>query len=324
MRYSLQELGLEFCTFNLHTLVCMLMRQAEARGDTRRNLELHVERGIRDMKRRTKFRSTSKPECVIANGIELSNKMQLLQQQHHVHSFSSLMSRDASEGSSSNSSSSSKKLDSKQSADPDGSFLLDTGVLLQGEEKQSAIDIVCREFCRGSEGVSLWSGWSAEELQGSVVHVHARASLEDEEILSSRAYGRAKSKDSAHVFVRYEYDDEHTQDHVGVIVKFLRFQQRHEDGMPSLRPLRVALIDFYEYVKPVLDSVGDVDEDWGPVHKVLLGEGGQPRVDEASFPCKIADIKGKLVYADGVAGVGPQKGQRVRYLTTYNHLSGLL
>lgn len=317
-----QVVGLELCTSNLHTLLCVQTRQAVARGDTRRNLELHVERGIGGMKRRTKFRSTSKPEGVIANGIEVSNRLRLLQQHKSVCSYSSLLSGSGGESSSGVSS---NKVDNKEMADEDGSFLLDAGVVLVGDERQQVVDGVVGEFCKQNDDVSLWGGWTEEFVRSAIVYVHPRALLAEEEILSSRAYGRAVSKDSAHVYVKYKDVDEVERDHVGSIVKFLRFEMSQEEaGLPVLCPLRVALIDFFEFIDPVLNSAGEVDEDWGLVHKVMLGADGSPHVQDASFPCRISDVGGKLVYADGVAGVGPHKGSRIRYLAPYHHLSGIL
>lgn len=291
------------------------------RGDTRRFLELWVERGIRELKRRTKFRSTSDPEKVIVNGIELGKKLHLLQQHKHIRSLASLLSGDGDtgDGDSSSSNMSSSKKDSKRLADEDGSFLLDTGVLLQGDERQGAADVVAVEFCKEGENVSLWGGWTEEDVRSASVYAHPRASLEDEEILFSKMYGLAKKKDSTHVSVKYEIGGV-DQYHVGSVAKFLRFVPCVEGGS-GLRPLRVALIDFYTYVDPVLNDDGEVDQDWGLVHKVPLNAEGKPPVQSTSFPCKIGDIGGKLVYCEGVAGIGPHKGRQVRYLKAYNHLS---
>ncbi len=66
------------------------------------------------------------------------------------------------------------------------------------------------------------------------------------------------------------------------------------------------------------------NEDWGLVQKVVLGDKGLPPVQYSSFPVQICSIRGKLIYADGVARVGPHIGRRVRYFAPYHHLSGLL
>ncbi len=206
-----QVLSLGFCTSNLHHLLCMLTAQAEARGDTRHYLELFVERGIQHLKRRTKFRSTSKPESVIANGLELSSKLHDLQQQSTtpILSLADLLSGGASSSSSSSSSGSGSgsgsgrsNSDSKASADEDGSFLLDAGVVLQGGDAEFVIERVRKEFCSGSQ-VGLWGGWSNGMLRNEfvIVYEHLRASLADEELVTSRRYTRAKVRDSTHVLV---------------------------------------------------------------------------------------------------------------------------
>ena len=303
----------------------MLTAQAEARGDTRHYLELFVERGIQHLKRRTKFRSTSKPESVIANGLELGSKLRDLQQQSTtpILSLADLLSRGASSSngsSASGSGSSSSSSDTKASADEGGSFLLDAGTLLRGADAQVVIDAVLSEFCSGQEGVALWAGWSEDMLRSEFVqvHVHCRASLEDEELVASRMYTRATARDSTHVLVPYIGGDGEVQQWVGQVQRFARLEYVGEAGGVAERPLRVALVHFFEYTEPVADA------DWGLVHKVVLGADGQPPVKDSSFPVRIGSIRGKLIYADGVARVGPHVGQRVRYFAAYNHLSGLL
>ena len=319
-------LSLGFCTSNLHHLLCMLTVQAEARGDTRHYLELFVERGIQHLKRRTKFRSTSKPESVIANGLELSSKLHDLQQQSTTPllSLADLLSGRASSSSSSSGSdasgsgSGSSNSDSKARADEDGSFLLDAGVVLQGGDAEFVIERVRKEFCSGSE-VGLWGGWTDDMLRNEfvIVYEHLRVSLADEELVTSRKYTRAKVRDSTHVLVPYEMIGGEEQ-WVGQVDRFVRLEFVGEGGGEAVRPLRIALVDFFEYCAPMCDK------DWGVVHKVVLGADGLPLVIDHSFPVQICRIRGKLIYADGVVRVGPHVGKRVRYFASYNHLSGLL
>ena len=321
-----QELSLSFCTSNLHHLVCMLTAQAEARGDTRHFFELFVERGIQFLKRRTKFRSTSKPESVIANGLGLGSKLHDLQQQSTapILSLADLLSGRASSSASASSASASAcgsgSSDSKASADEDGSFLLDAGVLLRGGDAEAVVGLMVQEFCSGQGAVGLWGGWTEDMLRSEFVrvYVHGRASLGDEELVTSREYKRAKVRDSTHVLVPYVGADEVVQQWVGQVQRFVRFEFVGEGGGEAVRPLRVALVDFFEYTPPV------EDEYVGVVHKVLLGGDGLLPVANSSFPVRICSISCKLIYANGVARVGRHAGQRVRYLAPYNHLSGLL
>ncbi len=84
---------------------------------------------------------------------------------------------------------------------------------------------------------------------------------------------------------------------VGQVDRFVRLEFVGEGGGEAVRPLRVALVDFFEYCAPMCDK------DWGVVHKVVLGADGLPSVNDHSFLVQICRIRGKLIYADGVARV---------------------
>lgn len=198
------------CTSNLHHLLCVLTRQAEVRGDSRHCFELFVERGIAELKRKTKFRSTSQPEVVIANNIELGNKLRSLQQERECipladvvggksHSVSEMYDR----------------------PDPEsGSSLVGRGVQLEGGNADTVLHKVRSEPEVWSDrwGEELVEGMSSQNVR---VYKHARASLMGQQVFASQSYTHAKMRDSSHVMVGYE-NDENVEHHIGQVQYYVR------------------------------------------------------------------------------------------------------
>lgn len=164
-----------------------------------------------------------------------------------------------------------------------------------------------------------WLGWSLDMLQERErlkVYVHPRAFLRGEqETLTSRAYRRAQSRDSANVVIEYADDEEDGGGvWVGVMLKFVRICYLDDNGADMVRPLRFALIDFYKRgakVKPI------VDYDYGTVYRAIKGS-----FDDRyrSFPVPISSIRSKLIYTTEKE----VRGDQLMYFVAYNHNSGVL
>lgn len=113
------------------------------------------------------------------------------------------------------------------------------------------------------------------------VRVYARAALRHGvEQLYSRLYKRATKKDGSHVLVQYD-----AEPWVGVIEKFVSIKL---SARPDLRPLRIALVNFYQR-KPALG-----DDDVGTVHRVDLVPAGPWH--DMEYPVMLDCIDGKLAY----------------------------
>lgn len=291
------------------------------RGDTRLFYELWVEQGICELKRKTKFRSTSNPEAIIANDLQLGNMLRVMQQHVGVRSLQSFLKEHRS-----SSSVECISIDKHAGDDGDDCILLDKGVILQeGEDKESVVDRVRGEFCQGGEEVCLWAGWTPAMLDDCVVLQHGRASLGGEEVITSAAWSCAKLRDSSYVTVEYASEDGSVRHHVGQVQRYVRLEYGSDDGPGGCMPLRVALIDFFSNTQPVMNG-GEVDQDWGLVHKVMFDANGHlpVRDRDASFPVKIGDIKGAVICTvdSAPSRQGRAGGRQVMYCSSPQFLSG--
>lgn len=293
-----QDLALEFLSTNLHHLICVITDQALAIGDTRGYLELWLERMMGFVKRKTKFRTTNDPEKVVVNEISLHLGFERLKEGGPVSELPNLF-----QGSSTAYSHPDTGPRSQQSH-----FLLGAGYSWCERKHGMSLSVLLTKV--KSELVTTnggdCHGWTNRLLSTPSeldVYVHDRAMFHDREILTSRSYGKEKSRDSCHVSARYMAEDNMTErDHIALVRRFVRISHTQ---LTNLMPLRFALVDFYKYRDPI------VDNDLGVVHQVAVNEFDHR---ECNFPVPFSAIGQKLVHCTS--------GNKM-YLVKYNINSGL-
>jgi len=297
-----QVLALDLLTPNLHHLLCVLTDQALAIGDTRGFLEMWLERMMRVVKRKTKFRGTMDPEKVAVNEISLGLCLEKLKRNSPVPvmQLSDLLSKSSAQANT-------IAFPDDLPRGPTGSFLLGSGSVWSerkhGMSVTSLLYKVMTELL--ATNPDACHGW-AEDFLGQpsmlAIFVHDRAMLDDNQILTARLYKHERSRDSSHISTSYIGEDGRTRQHVAIIRSFVRISSTQH---PNLIPLRFALVDFYSYKEPIQDP------DLGVVHKVDVRHMDPV---EHNFPVLFASINHKLVYC--TSGT-------TRYLVGYNISSGL-
>lgn len=122
-------------------------------------------------------------------------------------------------------------------------------------------------------------------------------------------YMRSKHRDGCHVLVRY-HDVAGDEEWVGVIERFVSITLKSNAG---LRPLRIALVNFYQR-KPAID-----DADIGKVYRVDLVP-ARPWHDK-EYPVLLDSIDDKLAYTSRTT---EEAGQQIteRLLSKYIMYSG--
>lgn len=168
------------------------------------------------------------------------------------------------------------------------------------------------------QGKPVGEGWTVSKVDDLInagrwgeeleVCVYECAALRKQsEILYSRQYTAHTVRDGAHVLVAYGEEE-----WVGVIQKFVSIAKKSE---PELRPLRLALVNFFKYMEPI------ADEQLGTtVHRVQL----VPPIawNNEQYPVFLDSIDGKLAYTQRTVRVGD--GMRTeRLLCKFNKYSGI-
>ena len=192
----LQGISTELLTPNLHHLTCVLPEQEKAMGSISFYSELWLERMIQLAKRTVKFRCTSEPEKVIANDIALASGLIRLQRSSGcvLKSFAELvpsMVGQAEEG----------------EGGPGASYAIGSRSPLDPDLWSDLMPKVQRMLTFSAADFAL-IGWNAGKLDlPLVVEKHTRAMLREAEVVTSKSYLMAESRDSPHIYMWCEANE---------------------------------------------------------------------------------------------------------------------
>lgn len=283
----LQELGLRFCTPNLHLLICRLAKQCKDVGDTVHFLELWVERCVALVKDLHHGRSTHDAEKVLA--MILNHSMAL--DRFIIKSPTSMrMVEDT------------QRKEAALAYPDDNKAQWDVGKThMQGAgrpwteadgDKGEMLQAVAQKVLRMDPQNPNAAGWRASDLTSvaAVEHmqvlVYDRCLLRDGEVLYATSY-KAAQRDSTHIMHKFTGPNDEDRMHVGAVQKFVLII---DTRVANKKPLRIAFVDFYRW-RP---KVGDAD--FGTVLQALRGDWGVG--DDRNWPCFAEAIDCKLMYSE--------------------------
>lgn len=274
------------CKSNLHASVCALPVQQCVRGHAFYFTEFWLERLMQWAKHSTKFRTTGCPEKLIVGYLLMDmalEKMGMESSSLHtmggwVDMVRGVARADTYRGS---------------NLDPgtaDGAGCLGSGVLLEEEggrlrgECQASLLGYLTEFPGGS--------WREEDIAGCKMVVYNRAQLAGGEVIHSASYGKATSRVSHYIAVKYRYPARGGRgikevQYVGVVQRFLMAIPRTAGRDDESRAHRFALADLYE-ADVVSSPVGEI-----MYAKCMCGAVSTPVYK--AYPVSLGLIEGKLV-----------------------------
>lgn len=307
------------CKQNLHVLCCRLDLQEEQRGSVYGELELWIERVVQDVKRKTRYRATTDPEKVAARSITQGTALDLMK----IH-YPSLRTIDSE-----------LQKQKRQSArNPDGFDEEDVAKIGAANADEEMVGLGKRpdavEWDRLREALGRYlvgnqePGWSDTDLGdflpnepetgGLDVWVHKLARL-GKEFVCSEENGRARTRESFHVKIRYKVRGLHNRvvqrEYIAKIVKLVRL-------VKGGRTLRFAICDIYNFLEPF------VDDDLGTLYKAIEHKGGpvlaaRARTYVNQFQPVLLDTIDTKVYRATIKGDTFDR----HYFGTYQFSSGI-
>ena len=224
----------QLLTYNLHILVCRLHKQEEACGAVAKDLEYWVERSIQDLKSSVKYRTTEWPEKIAVQRILVGQRLHLLCTEHpEVRGFDELCPAYRAAAVKGN-------VDSGASVH--GSQLLGVGKPVSNPEREATFRTGLRRLLRSGRP----AGWSHQrDTDSAALHLHTYANKQGDEIITSTAHFRSRSRVS--YFVKVTYLRTGGADvYIGRVSEFLRVEQAQSPNVPEPRVLRVACCDLFK------------------------------------------------------------------------------
>ena len=229
-----QEMPAELLTYNLHILVCRLHKQEEACGAVAKDLEFWVERNIQELKSAVKYRTTEWPEKIAVQRALVGQRLHLLCMEHpQVRGFDELCPAYRAAAVRGN-------VDSGTSAH--GSQLLGVGKPVSNPGRQAALRTALRRLLRTARP----AGWSHQrDTDSAALHQHTYASKQGDEVVTSAANSRSRSRVSFYVKVTY-VRAAGADVYVGRVSEFLRVEQAHSPTITEPGVLRLACCDLFK------------------------------------------------------------------------------
>ena len=194
--------GADFCTYNLHMLVCALQDAEKALGHLSYYTEMWVERGIQEMKSGVKFRTVGRPEMLYVSEVMARNRLQLL------HASEPLIYRDFDSWVPEYRSAEREMPNGDDGAQRDGTQLLGPGTILTTHkfpaEYTAVLDSIVRMLRDEGGDDDPRSMYIMPAVRDHIHMVRYRyAQRAGEEVLLSTDYRRARTRESYYAKVRY-------------------------------------------------------------------------------------------------------------------------
>jgi hypothetical protein len=246
------------CTPNLHALLCWLPHVVKQRGAAPHFLEFWVERGVGIAKRDTKYRTTSRPETLIASSDILAGAVRGAEVRYgrQVPSVGALAARLAGGAADGAEPAAAQMLAARVGAlRPHSGCLGAATPLSRGALWEEDLAPDRQQVLRALQ-LNADERWRMAALDGSELCKHSQAALVSGYVVMSTSYTRQHKRDSSHVLIMYETDGGGQDWWAARVRYFLRIKSASE----QLGSANLAVCDLYRRVSvPGMDHPDLVD-----------------------------------------------------------------